>query len=97
METGFDCVDIETSDPEPESYCGFGPTYTPSSTFTQIPDENFNITYGDGEFLTGIIGSETVTLANVTVENQTVAVGNYAAWEGDGETSGLIGLAYPAL
>jgi hypothetical protein len=67
-----------------------------TDTFTQIPDENFNITYGDGEFLTGIIGTEEVTLAGITVK-QTVALVNLAAWEGDGTTSGLIGLAYPAL
>ena len=96
VETGFKCVDITTSTPEPESYCAFGPTYNVTDTFKQTPDENFNITYGDGEFLTGIIGTESVTLAGITV-NQTVALVNYAAWEGDGTTSGLIGLAYPAM
>ena len=96
VETGFKCVDIETSDPLPESDCEFGPTYNVTDTFKQIPNENFNITYGDGEFLTGIVGTEEVTLAGLNVK-QEVALVNYAAWEGDGTTSGLIGLAYPAL
>jgi hypothetical protein len=80
----------------PESDCDFGPTYNVTDTFKQIPNENFNITYGDGEFLTGIVGIEEVTLAGLKVK-QEVALVNYAAWEGDGTTSGLIGLAYPAL
>jgi hypothetical protein len=96
VETGFKCVDIETSAPLPESDCDFGPTYNVTDTFKQIPNENFNITYGDGEFLTGIVGIEEVTLAGLKVK-QEVALVNYAAWEGDGTTSGLIGLAYPAL
>jgi Eukaryotic aspartyl protease len=96
IESGFKCVNVSNSAPETEDFCGFGPTYNVTDTFVQIPDENFNITYGDGEFLTGIIGTEEVTLAGLTVK-QTVALVNYAAWDGDGTTSGLIGLAYPAL
>lgn len=68
-----------------------------SSTFSQISDENFNITYGDGEFLTGILGYEKVTLANITVDRQEIGVVDYAYWEGDSVTSGLVGLAYAAL
>jgi hypothetical protein len=37
-----------------------------------------------------------VTLAGIKV-NQTVALVNYAAWNGDGTTSGLVGLAYPNM
>jgi hypothetical protein len=96
IESGFKCVNISNSAPETEAFCNFGPTYNVTDTFVQIPDENFNITYGDGEFLTGIIGTEEITLAGLTVK-QTVALVNYAAWDGDGTTSGLFGLAYPAL
>ncbi len=80
-----------------QSDCEFGPTYTTESTFVQTPKENFNITYGDGESLSGIIGTETVTLAGIKVTDQTIALVNTAAWEGDGKTSGLTGLAYAAL
>lgn len=96
VETGFNCVDVATQAPEPESACGFGPTYTIDSTFKEIPGEFFNITYGDGEFLLGFFGTETVTLAGITVQ-QTIALANYSGWYGDGTTSGLTGLAYPAL
>ena len=43
-----------------------------------------------------MLGWESVTVAGLSV-NQTVPVVNYAAWEGDGTTSGLIGLAYEAM
>ncbi|MCJ1303494.1 hypothetical protein MMC08_006304 [Hypocenomyce scalaris] len=96
-ETGFKCVDQYTDAAEPESYCLFGPTYNISSTFRPIANENFNITYGDGEFLTGTFGLEQVTLAGITVDNQQVAVVNFAAWDGDGVSSGLVGLAFPLI
>ena len=95
--TGFQCVNVTTSAPEPESACLFGSTYNISSTFTEIPNENFNITYADGEFLTGIFGYEHVTVAGITVANQQVAVVDYGAWFGDGISSGLIGFAFPAI
>jgi len=38
-----------------------------------------------------------VTLAGITVKNQEVAVVDFAAWFGDGVSSGLIGFAFPSL
>ena len=96
VEAGFQCVNVTNDADLPEADCVFGPAYTVDNTFTQIPDENFNITYGSGEFLTGIVGHEQVTIAGLTV-NQQVALVNLAAWEGDNVTSGLTGFAYPAL
>jgi aspergillopepsin I len=95
-ESGFQCVNITNSAPIPEENCQFGPTYNVTDTFKQIANENFNITYGDGEFLTGIFGTEQVTVANIVVDQQ-VALVNFAAWEGDGTTSGLVGFAYPNM
>ncbi|KAJ5804958.1 hypothetical protein N7474_010845 [Penicillium riverlandense] len=97
VESGFECVSVSnSSDVVPESECGFGPTYTSGSSFKQISGEFFNITYGDGEFLTGVVGTNQVTLAGIEV-TQEMALVNYAGWYGDGITSGLTGLAYPAL
>ena len=97
VEAGFECIDFETGKKTTESECAFGPTYSTDSTFVQTADENFNIEYGDGESLTGIIGTETVTLAGIEVTDQTIALVTTATWEGDGTTSGLTGLAYAAL
>jgi Eukaryotic aspartyl protease len=92
---GFQCAGLDSL-PQTEAVCAFGPTYKPSKTFVKIPDENFNITYGDGSYLNGILGTEKVTLAGLKLK-QTVAVADFAAWEGDGVSSGIIGLAYPDL
>ena len=96
VQNGFECIDLDTGREASESSCAFGSTYTVDSTFSKISGEEFSITYGDGEYLYGYMGTETVTLADITVE-QEVAVVTQAAWEGDGTTSGLTGLAYPAL
>ncbi|KAL8665996.1 MAG: hypothetical protein Q9202_001733 [Teloschistes flavicans] len=97
VETGFECANVQTRIPVPEEQCRFGALYSTSPTFKQIPGENFNILYGDGEKLTGIVGTEDVTLAGLTVKNQEVALINYAAWTGDNSTSGVIGLAFPSI
>ncbi|KAL8869844.1 MAG: hypothetical protein Q9174_003965 [Haloplaca sp. 1 TL-2023] len=97
VQSGFHCATVQTRDPVEPAECKFGPTYTTSSTFDVIEDQNFNIGYGDGEIATGIVGYEDVTLAGITVSRQEVAIVNFAAWNGDGITSGLIGLAYPGL
>ena len=97
VESGFECLNFETGKKTTESECAFGPTYSTDSTFVETADENFSIEYGDGESLTGIIGTETVTLAGVEITGQTIAVVTSAAWEGDGTTSGLTGLAYTSL
>ena len=95
-QAGYQCVDADGADAS-ESDCDFGPLFNGTFEDGQIANENFNITYGDGEFLTGVLGYEDVTVAGLTVTKQEVALVNLAYWEGDGITSGLIGLAYPAL
>lgn len=98
VESGFTCVNQTNNATVTEADCYFGSSgYTPDSSFTQIPDENFNITYGDGEYLNGIEGVDAVTFAGITVPKQQVSLANLAAWDGDGVTSGLVGLAFPAI
>ena len=79
-----------------QSACAFGNTYTRSPTFKSIANQNFEISYADGEFLDGIFGTEKVTLAGVTVNDQQVALVQRASWRGDGASSGVLGLAFPA-
>ncbi|KAK5943005.1 hypothetical protein PMZ80_004010 [Knufia obscura] len=97
VHSDFTCVDIITNQTIPRNRCYFGPQYQPGSEFKRIPDANFNITYGDGEYLTGPVGTLPVTIADIRVPSQQVSLPNLAAWQGDGLTSGIIGLAYPAL
>ena len=79
-----------------QSACDFGKTYTRTPTFSPIANENFEISYSDGEFLDGIFGKEKVTLAGVTVNDQQIAVVEQGSWTGDGVSSGVLGLAFPA-
>lgn len=94
---GFQCVNVTTGADEAEGACLFASVYTIEPPFQQIPDVNFNITYADGEILTGIFGIEPVTIAGITVQNQQAAVVDFAAWFGDGFSSGLVGFAFPSL
>lgn len=97
ISTSFTCLDPSTSHTVAESVCAFGPSYTLSPTAIEIPSENFNISYADGEFLNGALYTENVTFAGVSVSQQELAVVDYAAWRGDTLSSGLVGLAYPLL
>ncbi|KAJ3773568.1 acid protease [Lentinula raphanica] len=98
-QVGFACFDLNNNS-VPQSTCAFGTSgYDPSAstTFVADPDTNFNIEYGDGEFLTGTVGFDTVIVANMVVTNQEIGVVTNAAWEGDGFNTGLMGLASPNL
>lgn len=49
------------------------------------------------ETLEGSMGYAPITLGGLTVPEQQVALVDYAAWSGDTFSSGLLGLAYPAV
>lgn len=98
VESDFQCVNYTGyNEPLPQSACQFGPPFTPDQSFAVIRDENFNITYGSGEFLNGVLGYDSVRLAGITVPKQEVALASLAGWSGDGISSGLVGLAFPSL
>ncbi|KAK8217598.1 hypothetical protein M8818_001357 [Zalaria obscura] len=107
IESGYNCADPATCDPsdpydtcdinDPGFPCYFGRPYNFSSTWSQIPDENFNVTYADNEIVAGLLGHETITLAGITVPSTIIGVATFAAWYGDTISSGLLGMAYPFL
>jgi hypothetical protein len=98
VRNNFQCVDIlDRTKDQDASVCRFGPLYNVSSNFKQIPDQVFDIEYADGEKLSGIMGRETVTFAGIKVPSQIVGIVDYAAWMGDRQSSGLVGLAYPNI
>jgi hypothetical protein len=72
IESDFQCVDANNA-PQPQSTCNFGPTYPGTFGSSQIPNVNFNISYGDGEFVTGNFGTINITVASITVPQQTVS------------------------
>lgn len=77
--------------------CGIGQTCDSGFSGGKIPDVNFNITYGHGEFVVGSMGYESVTVGGVTVPKQEAALVNYGFWMGDKTTSGLMGWSFPTL
>lgn len=94
--TGYQCSAPVTGDFLPQSRCGLADTYTPSSTFRPIQNQNFHIEYTNGEELTGTFGYERIEVAGITVRDQQFAVVDNAGWRGDTATSGILGLAFPA-
>lgn len=96
---GYQCFDL-LSNPQPDSACAFGtPGFdtSKSKTYKTIADTNFNISYGDGEFLTGIMATDTVNVGGLSVPGQEIGLVTKAAWNGDSVNTGLMGLAFPNL
>jgi hypothetical protein len=96
IQSGFQCVDSAGKNQTQET-CAFGPTFNGTFNGGTIPNQNFRIAYGDGEFVNGLMGYEDITIAGVTVPKQEAALGTYAYWNGDATSSGLIGFSYPLL
>ena len=95
----YTCIEVLSGDVQDPALCYFGPPYrnTSSTTYARIPNENFNITYADMERLNGDMGFERFTMGGITVPRQKFATVDYAAWYGDGYSSGLVGFAYGTL
>ncbi|KAK5167020.1 uncharacterized protein LTR77_007749 [Saxophila tyrrhenica] len=78
----FECYDPYTGDPRDQGECYFGPAYNPSLSSNYQRVPNENFN---------------ITLGGITVPRQKFGTVDYAAWFGDGYSSGLIGFAYGTL
>jgi len=97
VQSDFDCIDY-ASESIPQIACQFGPAYPNSFQYgTTQPDQHMFIRYGDGEIVAGPMGYSDVTVGNITVTKQEICLANTTYWFGNNMTSGLIGLAFPAL
>ncbi|KAJ5023154.1 aspartic peptidase domain-containing protein [Bipolaris maydis] len=89
------CVDKNLME-IPQSRCNFTQFTPPTYSGGQIPDRNFNITYGDGELYVGTAGYEPVTVGGLTVKRQTVAKVELAYRISAAHNwNGIIGLGFP--
>lgn len=70
-----------------------------STTFKKVDGAAWKISYGDGSGAAGTVGTDTVTIGGVTVENQTVELANKVSqsFVQDTNTDGLVGLAFSKL
>lgn len=95
----FQCVDPTTDEFIDNEFCHFGPLYDKdaSTTYEKLPDRSLNLSYHDGETLNGLMGREEFIMGGITVPEQEFGLVDYAAWYGDGISSGLIGFAYKTL
>jgi len=97
--SNFTCLNVNSTQ-VPQAECNFGPTgiNLTADGFTPLNyTNNFNISYGDGTFLSGTAGTDTVTVGNISVKDTEFSVAEVAYWNGDGFTDGLLGLAAPLL
>jgi hypothetical protein len=101
----FQCYAAGSSTASEDLSCGFGSRFNESSpTFIPIPGSSFGVNYTSTEFLRGRLGVETFGVGRVGLGEsplvsvrQTIGVVEEGYWDGDGISSGLMGLAYPAL
>lgn len=102
----FQCLNPDSVAPTAPISCGFNASYDPKSsqTWKAIPKFGFSVNYTGGEFLSGKMGTELLGIGDAGIGdgstlkvNQTIGVVETGYWQGDGLSSGLMGLAYPAL
>ena len=101
----FQCYAVGSSTPSDDLDCGFGKRFNESSpTFVALPGSSFGVNYTSTEFLRGGLGVETFGIGRVGLGEpplvsvrQTIGVVEEGYWDGDGISSGLMGLAYPEL
>jgi hypothetical protein len=76
-------------------------TFDPSisATFKQTQGAQWKISYGDGSGALGVVGTDTVSIGGVKVENQTVELATAVSQSfiEDTNTDGLVGLAFSKL
>lgn len=94
--TGYQCLNNTDNSILPREACGYSPGYDISPTFKQLPNQTFGVKYGAG-ISSGIVGYEKVTFGGLTIEEQVIGVADKVTNPGDGNDSGIIGLAYPAI
>ncbi|CZR52460.1 uncharacterized protein PAC_02337 [Phialocephala subalpina] len=93
--TNVECVDPDTNNAVNQSVCAFGPLFQDAAALTPIPGIVMNQTYVSGEFMTGPMYLEQVTLGGLTINQTQVSIVTSAFWEGDGVNSGILGLSSP--
>lgn len=95
--SSFLCLD-ETGAEVDQSTCGFPVLYEGTFSGGTVPDEYFSIVYGNGQFVYGPYGFESVSLGGITVPDQQIALPSEGYIQvSSGDYAGLLGLAYPAM
>ncbi|KAJ5097514.1 hypothetical protein N7456_008235 [Penicillium angulare] len=97
MQSGCTCINATSNLKIPQEDCLYSnKTYHKSKTYRPVRGEFFGVEYGAG-LASGLMAYEQVTMGNITVEGQKVAIANVSNPMGDGVNNGLLGLAYPSI
>lgn len=81
-----------------QSTCGFPGLFEGTFSGGAIPEEYLSIHYGNGQYLFGPYGRESVSLGGVTIPDQNIALASEGFFRvSTGDFSGILGLGYPAM
>lgn len=95
-QSGFVCQD-RSGKTHDQSSCGLRKPHIERFRHGAIEELHFYLHYGSGEKLYGPMGYSDISCGGVTVTRQQVGLANHTYWHGNNVTSGILGLAYPAL
>lgn len=99
VQAGFTCVNPQYREPVRAAQCDFGPAFEGGFPGGAIADQHLSVSYGSdgGPFIQGRVGYSDVTVAGLTTKKQLIGLATRGYWQGDGVTSGLLGLGLPGL
>ena len=80
-----------------QSSCGLAQPYIDGFSGGEVADVHFALKYGSGETVSGPMGYSDIACGGLGVSGQQVGLANATHWRGNNVTSGILGLAYPAL
>ncbi|KAJ9131109.1 Acid protease [Pleurostoma richardsiae] len=100
VKDNFVCLDCSYRE-VPYSQCGFGPGLRGKLSGGLLPDRVLGVLVGEYEkcqpWLNGDMGFSDLTFAGITLPEQQVGIANEGTWDGDGVSSGVLGLGLPGL
>lgn len=99
IKQGFSCVSARDHRAALAATCGFGPAFKGDFPGGAIANKHLSVAYGNGQgpFMQAQLGYSDLTVSGITAEKQVIGLATRGYWQGDGITSGLLGLGLPAL
>ncbi|KAL5120566.1 hypothetical protein ACEQ8H_001585 [Pleosporales sp. CAS-2024a] len=93
---GWQCLHSTGGLQSQQSACNTGPVWNGTVTNGPLPNQNFNMKYGGGEFVIGTPHVTDMTVGGVHVKSQEIGVVDQAHLQEVGYASGFLGLAFAA-
>ncbi|CAK7229384.1 hypothetical protein SBRCBS47491_007228 [Sporothrix bragantina] len=99
VQQGFTCINPNTGTATIAALCGFGPAFKGSFPGGAIANQHLSVAYGDGNgpFVQGQVGYSDLQVSGFKTDKQIIGLATQGYWDGDGVTSGLLGLGLPGL